>query len=64
MMPDSIASMKYSTAAPIIEPLGLIFCGEKTGDIAERSWIFPPQMIVPSVSIFSEATVVELKSVL
>jgi hypothetical protein len=45
-----------TVAAPIVEPLGSLICGRSEPEIAERSHVFPPQMIGPSGTIISAAT--------
>jgi hypothetical protein len=48
-------------AALIIERLGSIVYGMSKPEFAERSEVFPPEMIDPSGSIISAATVHELQ---
>jgi hypothetical protein len=50
----------YGTVATIMidhEPLGSIICGRSKPEIAERSQVISPQMVHPSGSIISTATV-------
>jgi hypothetical protein len=46
-----------TVAVLIIEPLGSIICGRSKPEIAERSQVFPRQMIDPSGSIIRAAKV-------